>query len=211
MTRTDAVNRILRAANEHPVSDLGSETSNDTLMAEQILDEITKREQMTGQHVNTTETSFIPDSANNDRVALPDNTVQVKGWNRHTYRNFFAKEVTGLILLHDADEEPATFSFANDAEVFIRITQSLTFEELPLPHQFSVVDQAAVEYQQHVLGSESLNRDLQQRAFRSRAIARAHDMRSTPHSQFDDGRAQGPRAGARWTPRAWPWNSRIID
>jgi hypothetical protein len=203
MTKLEAVNRILRAAREHPVSALGSSTENDTLMAEQILDEVLRREQMTGLHVNTAESSFTPDAAT-DRVELPVNTLQVKGWNQHADRNYFHREDAGATYLYDADE--SRFTFPDDETVYVRITQALDFAELPLHHQFSIADQAAVEYQMATLGSTTLHQYLQGLAARSRAIARAYDMRSRPRNQFQDGRSVGPRSGSMWVPRSWPFN-----
>lgn len=205
LTKTDAVNRILRGAGEHPVSSLGQTQENDSLMAEQILDEVNLREQMAGLHVNTTDTSFIPDADNSNKVVLPNNTLQVRGWNEHQIRNYFHRLTDGEVLLYDADREPATFNFEDDNEVFVRITQELQFEELPVQHQFSITDQAAVEYQRATLNSTTRDQGLQQIAARSRAVARAYDMRMLPHNQFNDGRSAGPRAGTRFVLRPWPF------
>ncbi len=204
MTKLEAVNRILRASREHPVTSLGG-GETDSLMAEQILDEIVRREQMTGLHLNTTEASFTPD-ATTSYVILPSDVTQVCGWNQHAHRNFFHREVSGTTYLYDADEMPATRVFDDDDTVYVRATHAIDFADLPLPHQFSCTDQAAQEYQMFVMGSASLNQHLQQVAGRSRAIARAYDMRSRPHNQFDDGLSQGPRFAGRYTPRSWPWN-----
>lgn len=204
LTKLEAVNRILRAAREHPVSSLGSSTENDSLMAEDILDEVLTREQMTGLHVNTVKTSFTPDS--NNQVILPDATLAVAGADQHVHRDYFHKEVNGQIFLFDGGETPASSIFTDDSTVYIRITQRMDFEDLPVQHQFSIVDQAAVEYQEAVLGSSTLGRALEARAARSRAIARAYDMRSRPNNQIRHGRAQGPRAGTVYVPREWPYN-----
>jgi hypothetical protein len=208
LTKLEGVNRILRAAREHPVSALGSSTENDSLLAEQLLDEILMREQQTGQHVNTTSASFDIDSGDNT-IKLPSNTLAVQGWNQHACRNFFHKEVNGEVLLFDADQTPATSDFsANGADLdtaYVRLTQCLDFESLPSQHQFSVVDQAAVEYQEAVLGDPALGAKLEGRAGRSRAISRAYDMRMRPKNMFADSRSQGPRWGQAVT-RSWPYN-----
>ena len=208
LTKLQGVNRILRAAREHPESSIGATPLNDTLVAEQMLDEVLLREQMTGQHVNTTEAAFDR-RASDGKVILPSDTLQVKGWNQHVNRNFFHRELSGEIVLFDNDEQPATSNFSStgaDLEtVYLRITHCLDFEDLPAPLQFSIVDQAAVEYQEAVLGDPQLGAKLEARAGRSRAIARAYDMRSRPNNQFDDGRSQGPRLG-RFVPRGWPYN-----
>lgn len=208
MSRLEAVNRILRAARERPVSALGAATENDSLAAEQILDEILMREQMTGLHVNTTEAQYTPDVTG--YVVLPSDTLQVTGWNNHADRNFFHRETSGAVYLYDADGVPGNWgvtrnfgsSGTDDDTVYVRITQCMSFEDLPVQHQFSIVDQAAVEYQQSVMGSSSVDSQLQARAARSRAIARAYDMRSRPNNQFSNGVSEGPARG-KWTPRGW--------
>ena len=199
MTKLEAVNRILRGAREHPIASLGDVTINDTLMAEQILDEVNRREQMTSIHINTSEQELTPDA--NDEILLPSTTMQVLASKQSVNRNFGLREEAGVTKLIDVDENRDTFP--DDTSVFVRITAELGFEDLPLQHQFSIADQAAVEYQQATLGSDTLDRSLQARAARSRAIARAYDMRTRPNNQFNDGRSVGPRQGARFTPRHW--------
>jgi len=212
LTKLEGVNRVLRAARERPVTALGSSTENDSLMAEQILDEVLLREQMAGLHVNTTEAQFTPD-ATTGYVVLPSDTLQVQGWNNHTGRNFMHRETSGAVYLYDQDGIPGSWGSTRDFSatgtdddtVYVRLTQCMDFADLPVQHQFSIVDQAAVEYQQHVMGSTQVDSQLQARAARSRAIARAYDMRMRPNNQFEDGRSQGPRMG-RFTPRGWPYN-----
>lgn len=205
LTKLEGVNRILRGARERAVSSLGSTTLNDTLLAEQILDEVLMREQITGQHVNTTVASFTRDSDDNT-VRLPSNTLQVQGWAQDIHKNYFHKEASGEVLLYDADETPATSDFSSsgaDREtVYLRITQCMDFADLPAAHQFAIADQAAVEYQEAVLGDPKLGEKLEARAGRSRAIARAYDMRMRPKNQFNDGVSPLSPWGAS-TPRRW--------
>ena len=207
LTKLEAVNRILRAAREHPVSSLGSTTQNDSLLAEQILDDVLTREQMTGLHVNQTEASFTRGA--DKKVLLPSNTLGVKGWNQHVMKNYYHKEVNGNVYLFDADHQPATSDFssagADEATAYVRITWRATFEELPAAYQFSIVDQSAVEYQEAVLGDNSLGAKLEQRAGRSRAIARSYDMRYRPKNQIEDGRSNVQRSGMA-VQRSWPYN-----
>ena len=210
LTKLEAVNRILRAAREHPVATLGEGGESDTLIAEQILDEVTRREQMVGLHLNQTTTSFTP-NATTHRVILPNNTSAVTGFAQHGHRDFFFREVDGELRLFNGYETPATDLFPNDEKVYVRITQFVTFESLPVVHQFSVTDQAAFEYAATVLPSNSMLRILEQRAMRSRAMARAADIRSRPHNLLNDGRPSGLRLG-RTVARSWPFNdSKRID
>ncbi len=205
MTKLDGVNRVLRAAKEHPVAVLGSSTENDSLMAEELLDEVSKREQMTSLHCNTVDVEFTPDSDNDNKIVLPNNTLQVVPTYVNADRALMHKTVSDVVLLIDTepsqDVEPEEFD--NDTTVWVRITTLMNFEDLPLHHQFSIADQAAQEYQMAVLGSASLDQGLSQRAMRSRAIARAYDMRTRPSNQFTHGRSKGPAKATRYTPRGW--------
>ncbi len=206
LTELEAVNRILRAARERPISALGSTTLNDALTAESVLNEVLQREQMLGQHVNTQEVEFTPDPGDGN-VVLPSNTLTVHGSNQQANRNYYHKLVSGEVLLFDADKFPATADFgatgADTSPVFVQITQALDFEELPAPIQFSIVDQAAVEYQEAVLGDDALGSKLEARAGRSRAVARSYDMHSQPHNLFSQhARSTGPKIGQA-VPRAW--------
>jgi len=200
MTKLAAVNRILRAAREHPVSSLGAGGESDTIMAEAVLDEITQREQMVGVHQNQTVSPFTPNAAGN--VVLPINTLTAVGWNQDHNRNYFVRETSGQMLLYDGDKSPATPVFT-DTTVYVRLVQSIIFEELPLVLQFSIVDQAAVEYAMTVLPSNTLLQRLEARAARSRAMARAADMRSRPSNLFEDSRSLGLRLGTIGVPRPW--------
>lgn len=202
LTKLEAVNRMLRAAREHPVSTLGAGGEGDTLMAEQVLDEVNRREQMEGLHLNTVVADFTPDA--NGHIILPSNTTDVRAWGDDHCRNLYFREVNGQVRLFDASETPATDIFDDEA-ITLRLAFLIDFEDLPLPHQFSIVDQAAVEYQMAVQGSSTIDAHLRQIAAVSRAKARAYDLRSRPHNMFSDGRASGPRLGARYVPRAWPY------
>ena len=209
MTKLEAVNRILRAAREHPVSSIVSPTENDSIMAVAILDETSKKIQGNGLHCNQTQTMFTPDSGNNDEVILPDNTLQVTGWNEHQERNFFHRCVDGTVLLFDASPSPlaaATTAFPDDDEVFVRITQLLEFEDLPMAIQFWITDEAAVEYQMDTLGSSTQDKHLRERAFISKVEGRKYDSRSRPVNLFTHGRSMGPRWGVAGVPRTWPYN-----
>ena len=79
----------------------------------------------------------------------------------------------------------------------------MEFEELPAQIQFSIVDQASVEYQEAVLGDDSLGAKLEARAGRSRAVARAYDMHMQPHNLFEShAQSTGPKIG-KAVPRSW--------
>ena len=141
LSKLEGVNRVLRAARERPVSALGESTENDSLMAERVLDEILLREQMTGLHVNMTEAQYTPDPTTG-YVILPSDTLQVTGWNAMVQRSFFHKETDGTVYLYDSDGADGVWGVTrdfgpdglDDAVVYVRITQCLDFDDLPLAH-----------------------------------------------------------------------------
>lgn len=200
LTELEAVNRILRSADEYPVSSLEETEINDTLIAQQVLHEVLLREEGTGWHLNTVCLELTPDPDDANRIMLPDTVLAVSGFGPDINRNFHWQMSGGLAFL--VDMETGSMEFTEGQMVTIRVSKFIPFEELPSQYQFSVVDQAAVEYEDATHGSPSKNQILVQRASRSRAIQRAYDIRHRPHNQFYHGRASGPRFG-RFIPRAW--------
>jgi hypothetical protein len=129
----------------------------------------------------------------------------VKGAYVNADRALTHKTVNGEVTLFDTEpaEDVEPDEFDNDTTIWLAITLEEDFADLPIHHQFSIADQAAQEYQMAVLGSHSLDQVLTSRAMRSRAIARAYDMRTRPANQFTHGRSTGPAKGTRYTPRGW--------
>lgn len=211
LSKLEAVNRILRASNEHPVSTLGQTTINETLVAEQVLDEINKQWQAVGLHCNTDHQDLTPDPDNGFKVVLPDETLQVFGDGPMLYRDLAHIEVNGETLLVDVtpleseDDNgfpSSTTSFETDASVQVRLTLLKEFENLPIPIQYGIADEAAVQYQMSTQGNLQLNMVLMDRAMKSRALARAYDQRMRPKNQFIHSRSPLGRLG-RAVPRAW--------
>ena len=203
LTKTEAVNILLRAAREHPVASLTSDTTNESLVAVQVLDEWDLRQQALGLYNNTFEREFTPDSS--DEIVLPENTLFVTGWGRSLRLLLDMRvdtEGDGKLKLYNVEDND--FDFADQTSVCVSIVEKLEFTQLSPLQQRGIIDQAAVEYQMAVVGSREMNRHLQIIATRARAEARAENIRKMRPNAFNNSRSNLSRAGARvGTSRSW--------
>lgn len=193
LSKLDAVNRILRASGEYPVSTLAVTGSNDVTLAIQTLDEVALQCQMTGLNCNTVEKEYLPDI--DGHIYIPDDTLAIDTVGTDYGRNVVQRGRTPTYLF-DVDNNTDIFTVGTPLNV--RITVSLSFESLPTAEQFEVVDQAARMYQMATVGEMAQDKLLQEIAFMSRAKSRAADMRSRDVSAFTSNtKSTWPSIGAR--------------
>lgn len=193
LSKLDAVNRILRASGEYPVSTLAVTGSNDVTLAIQTLDEVAIQVQMTGLNCNTVTKDYLPDI--NGRIYIPDDTLAVDTIGNDYGRNLVQRGRTPTYLF-DVDNNTDVFTIGTP--VHVKITTSLEFESLPTAEQFEVVDMAARMYQMATVGETSQDKLLQEIAFMSRARSRAADIRSRDVSAFTSNtKSTWPYIGAR--------------
>ena len=193
ISKLDAVNRILRAAGEYPVSTLAVTGSNDVTLAVQTLDEVALQYQLTGLNCNTVEKAVYPDV--DGKVWIPDTTLAVDTVSTDYGRNLVQRGRTPTYLF-DVDNNTDVFTVGTPIQ--IRITTALGFEDLPTAEQFEITDQAARMYQMATVGEAAQDKLLQEIAFMSRAKSRAADMRSRDISAFTSStKSSWPTIGAR--------------
>lgn len=195
LSKLDAVNRILRASGEYPVSTLSVTGSNDVTLAIQTLDEVALQCQLTGLNCNTVDKEVLPDI--NGRIWIPDNTLSIDTIGTDYSRNLVQRGRNPTYLF-DVDNNTEVFTVGT--AINVRITTSLEFESLPTAEQFEIVDQAARMYQMATVGEAAQDKLLQEIAFMSRAKSRAADMRSRDVSAFTSNtKSAWPTIGARRT------------
>lgn len=193
LSKLDAVNRILRASGEYPVSTISVTGSNDVTLAVQTLDEVAIQVQMTGLNCNTVTKDYLPDI--NGKIYIPDDTLAIDTVGTDYGRNIVQRGRTPTYLF-DVDNNTDVFTIGTP--VHVRITTSLEFESLPTAEQFEVVDMAARMYQMATVGEASQDKLLQEIAFMSRARSRAADIRSRDVSAFTSNtKSTWPYIGAR--------------
>lgn len=195
LSKLDAVNRILRASGEYPVSTLSVTGSNDVTLAVQTLDEVALQCQMTGLNCNTVEKDYLPDV--NGKIYIPDTTLSIDTVGTDYGRNIVQRGRAPTYLF-DVDNNTDAFTVGTPLKV--RITVALSFEELPTPEQFEITDTAARMYQMATVGEMAQDKLLQEIAFVSRARSRAADIRSRDVSAFTSNtKSTWPNIGARRT------------
>jgi hypothetical protein len=199
LSKLEAVNIMLRAAREAPVSSLDEDAINESEIAVQLLDEWTLHEQAKGLYNNTFERDFTPDS--NDEIILPPTTLYVTAWGKDMRLLVDAQEDGADLKLYNLEDED--FDFSDNVDVTLRLILHLDFEQLSPLQQRSIAAQAAHEYQMDTVGSTTMDQILRARASRARAEARAENIRKMRPNLFNNSRSNMGRAQTRTVMRPW--------
>lgn len=186
LSKLDAVNRMLRASGEQPVSTLLT-VSGDALMAEQILDEVELEYQLTGQVFNTQEAYLIPDATG--QIALASNVLRIDTIDEHSHIEVVPKGSSPqrLFWTMQYTTPKNTYDFSSlslTQGLHVRQVLKVEFEDSPAAQQFAMVDEASRRYQMITMADNATDGMLRQRSQQSRAIARADDIRQRDVSSF---------------------------
>lgn len=184
-TRLKAVNRMLAAAGEQPVSSLAEDNLNDTTMAESILDATTAEILKDEVYTNTEFLDYEPDVEG--FINLPEGTLRVDSSDP-------TDEVTqrGYAPCRLYDLKNSTYVFTDT--MTLKITYAVPYEELPIDVQFLIVDKAARYYSAIVTGdSGTLAALLQEQEMRSRS-----GMKTAMSEQGDYNLFKNPDNNAYW-------------
>lgn len=186
LTKLAAVNRILRAADEHPVNSLTT-PSGDSLMAEQLLEEALLDVLVEGDNVTIESVTVLPDG--DGFINLPANLLHVAG-DKHDSRRDLVQRGSAPTRLYDKDN--GTFEFEAGIEVHLRYHLLTDFEDLPTATQIYVSDTAARRYQMQVQSDAQVDNFLERREAVSRMKARANNVRSHNANSFVKWGSTGP-------------------
>ena len=149
-TELEAVNTMLSAIGEAPVSSLENTELEDVAVAKNILNETIVDVQTTGYNFNTEYNFKInPDTSGN--INVPNNAVYCDVSNRGTTSD---KDL-GLRGERLYDRENQTFTFTD--AVYVDLILILPWDDLPQPARRYCTVKAARRYQNRVFGSDTLN------------------------------------------------------
>lgn len=161
MTKLEAVNRILEAIGEDPVSSLKSGLS-DAETAERFLDRTSKQIQRRGWHCNTEHNlRLIPD--NQGYIQLPGNTLKVDSVGKSRHIDVVKR---GKRLY---ERRKKTFIF--NQPIFVEIILELPWDDLDFALQDFISALAAQKYQASVMGSVALDQTFTSRDVQEAWIA----------------------------------------
>lgn len=158
-SRLDAVNTILTASGESPVSSLGGTTA-DTANAEAVLDEVLRDVQTEGWHFNTeSEVPFTPD--NSKLINLPANVAKIDLSASDTQEVDIVQRGTRLY-----DRKARSYEFKRPLKA--DVVYLLPFEELPEAARRFIAVKAARIFHDRFVGSETTHRFTEQDEIRAR-------------------------------------------
>lgn len=173
LTLLEAINRILRANGEQPVSSLAISGTNDTSIAQQMLEEAVT--QFLVDYGDSVEITVVRTSDN--KVPLADNVLQVEGRESLLRHRLIRRGK----FLFDLDNNTDEF----DTDPTLWVKYRIDFGELDPSFQFMIADQVAVDYQADIKGDPEVDARLRERAQRSKSIAR-RKMATTQHGSWLD-------------------------
>jgi len=193
LSKLDAVNRILVAAGEFPVSSLTVSGSNDVTIAVQMLDEAAIMVQINGTNTNTIYTTLTPDV--NGKIFVADNVIHVDTVAESMNRNVAVQGRTPTYLI-DLDNE-GTDVFDADTSLKVKMVVNLLFDDLETADQFYATDLAARRYQFLTVGDKATDVILNEQFQLSYIQARAKDIRARDANFMDNTKSYWGSIGGR--------------
>tara|TARA_Y100000593_G_C4312020_1_gene338888 strand:+ start:1542 stop:2156 length:615 start_codon:yes stop_codon:yes gene_type:complete len=179
-TELDAVNIILSAVGEPPITSLDSGTlPADAAMAKTILTEASREIQSMGWHFNTVrDVVLIPDSADADRIAPGDNALRVDLEAQHTGSYDIVHRGDYLY-----DRKGQTYAFTG-ASLKALVVYMLEWTELPEPARRLIATRGARIFQSRMVGSGDHHSFTMQDEFNAMALLREFEGETANHSIF---------------------------
>lgn len=168
MTKLEAINRMLRAAGEYPVSTIDGGGVNDTILAVQTLDEQVMYACSEKNYWNCVVHTLIPDA--DGLIKVDDRTIAVDATDRSFHLQTRGRTPTFLYNVGTNTDK-----FTKPIEVMQQLL--VDFEALPTATQFEACDTACRYYQMATVGDVAQDRVLTQQMLQSRGLAKAADAR----------------------------------
>lgn len=174
ITKVEAVNRLLAAIGEDPVTTL-SAGLDDAEAAENFLDRVSHDIQAAGWHANTDEKVKIVADATG-QYPVSDSWLEVDTVEEHRYIDVAVRTDIndGQRKLFDTRYDRRTFTFTQ-SYLYLKIVNEYDFEDLPPLLQAFIAADAAVKYQQSELSSGTIDRYLQQQRLEAWTLFQASE------------------------------------
>jgi hypothetical protein len=182
-TELQAVNTMLSAVGEPPITHLEGQKNADAAIARNILTEISRDVQTAGWHFNLQKkVSLTPDSSS--FIYLPDNVVRVDidYWTDGTGSGD-RRDITqrGDRLFNRTDN-----SYKFTKAVVATVVYLLEWTELPEPVRRFITVQSSRVFQDRMVGSQAHHQFSQEDEVRARALLREFEMDTADTSIFDN-------------------------
>tara|TARA_R100000234_G_scaffold81740_1_gene51503 strand:+ start:8915 stop:9553 length:639 start_codon:yes stop_codon:yes gene_type:complete len=189
-TELDAVNTILSAVGEPPITSLSDPKNADAAIAQNVLTEITREIQTMGWHFNTQyNVAFQPDASkqivlaeNIVRIDLVDHGIVTQDVNRNTT----VTDTRDITQRGDKlfDRTNNTYDF--ETEVVATVIYLLDFTELPEPARRYATIKAARVFQDRMVGSQKHHMFSREDETRALALLKEFEGETGDRTIFDN-------------------------
>jgi len=174
----DAVNVMLTSIGESPINTLGSGLQ-EAEIAEVVLDNVSRDVQSAGWHFNTEIRYNLARNSSNE-ITLPTNAIKVDKTN--ILREYDMDVVERGRKLYDRIGNKYTF----DGDIEVDMVVLLPFEELPETARRYITLKAARVYQQRMIGSETLSKQLMMDEQQAFLALREAESEASDYNIFDN-------------------------
>lgn len=171
MVRLDAINIMLAAIGEAPVTDASSQHP-DVLVANNLLTQIEEQLQAPGYWFNRDYAVTLGYDTQDDSVVIPGNTLRIDPTD--TTKRYVKRDGK----LYDTDNN--TFAIGESVEVDIIV--QLSFDDCPISWQHYCAAEGAYELHNAEIGDEQKLVRLERKRNKLRGEFRADDLRNSDHN-----------------------------
>lgn len=177
LTKIQAVNRLLRAVNEGPVTALDTGGPSIVARAEEVLDDARIAYLTRGwKQENVQRCARLTPSGNPATVSLTSSALRVRGAGPHEHRSFQIRTQK----LFDLDNYTNEFNTTVDPTVYVDIAHNVEWDDLSPGMKEAITDEAAVHMQRDYRGSPERDAGLQQRLAKTESLIRPWSEQMPP-------------------------------
>ena len=178
LTELDAVNGMLMAIHEQPVSSLDDDGVSDASIALHTLNEVSRAVQGSGWHFNTVRNVKLIPSDPQKELVLPRHCLRVDTVRGSARHNMVQR---GLRLFNTTTN---TFTFTSP--VVVDMVLFLPFEELIQPVRDYIMIRATRRFQARVMGSQVIEHFTGSEEFQAKAILEQAELDNADFNYMTD-------------------------
>ena len=180
-TELSAVNAILGAIGQAPVTSIDTSNNPEVGFLYNILRDCNVDVQNEGWHFNTERhVKYTPDSSNN-KIAIGNDILKMDVTDGWTKRNYDVVKRNGF--LYDKLDHTDDWSELSDG-IDLDIVRLLSFEDLPSPFKRYIITKASVRAATQLVGNPQLVQMLQSQEALSRATVIEYECNQGNHTMF---------------------------
>ena len=180
-TELSAVNAILGAIGQAPVTSIDTSNNHEVGFLYNILRDCNVDVQNEGWHFNTERhVTYTPDSSNN-KIAIGNDILKMDVTDGWTKRNYDVVKRNGF--LYDKLDHTDDWSELSDG-IDLDIVRLLSFEDLPSPFKRYIITKASVRAATQLVGNPQLVQMLQSQEALSRATVMEYECNQGNHTMF---------------------------